>query len=96
MFFVDSLTSQKTVGYKMARSMGIKTGVRDVFLDMDDYKNVSHIKKNFQELVSIAKRKGEAIGIGHNRTWTFQALSEELPMLQNEGVELVFASQIVR
>ncbi|PIZ14753.1 hypothetical protein COY52_11115 [Candidatus Desantisbacteria bacterium CG_4_10_14_0_8_um_filter_48_22] len=96
MYFVDSRTTQKTVGYRLARSMGVRTGIRDIFLDMENFKDVEYIRGQVGALVRIARKKGEAIGIGHNRTWTFQVLREELPRLRSEGIELVFASQIVK
>jgi len=96
LFFVDSLTSERSVGYKMARNMGIRTGRRDVFLDVVNYEDTGYIRHQLQELVKVAKKKGEAIGIGHNRIWTARVLKEELPKLKAENIELVFASQIVR
>jgi len=95
-FFVDSYTSEKSVAKKVAREMSIKTGKRSVFLDMENFKDVAYIKKQIEKLVSVAKKNGEAIGIGHNRIWTAQALAEELPKFKDEGVQLIFASQIVK
>ncbi|PIU51634.1 hypothetical protein COS91_03425 [Candidatus Desantisbacteria bacterium CG07_land_8_20_14_0_80_39_15] len=96
LFFVDSKTTGKSVGYNMAREMGIKTGERKVFLDIENPKDTGYIKKQIWQLVKIAKKDGEAIGIGHNRIWTAYALKEELPKMQIEGIELIFASQIVK
>ncbi|OIN95938.1 hypothetical protein AUJ66_07930 [Candidatus Desantisbacteria bacterium CG1_02_38_46] len=96
LFFVDSYTTGRSVAYNLAKEMGLKTGKRKVFLDMENYEDTAYIKKQLWQLVKIAKRDGEAIGIGHNRTWTAYALREELPKLEAEGIELVFASQIVK
>lgn len=96
LFFVDSKTTGISVGYSIAREMGIKTGERKVFLDMENPDDTAYIKKQIWQLVKIAKKDGEAIGIGHNRIWTAYALKEELPKIQAEGIELVFASQIVK
>ena len=96
LFFVDSYTSGKSVAYNVAREMGIKTGRRKVFLDVENFEDPGYIRGQLKQLVKVAKRDGEAIGIGHNRTWTAQVLKEELPKLEAEGIELVFASQIVK
>jgi polysaccharide deacetylase 2 family uncharacterized protein YibQ len=96
LFFVDSYTTGKSVAFSVAREMEIRTGRRKVFLDMENFKDVAYIKKQIEKLEKTAKKDGEAIGIGHNRIWTAQALKEELPKLQADGIELIYASQIVK
>ena len=69
------------------------TASRDVFLD--DSQDPPDIRRQLDEAIRDAKLHGTAIAIGHPHPATLQVLSEELPRLQREGVNLVFASQLV-
>ena len=94
LFFLDSRTTPKTVGYRIAKKMGIKTGQRDVFLDNNSY-DEAEIKKNILALAKIAKTEGKAIGIGHPHPATIKSLREMIPKLKKRGVEIVPLSQIM-
>lgn len=93
LFFLDSRTTPKTVGFKVAQEIGIQTGQRDVFLDNE--RDVSKIKARIAELIDISHRNGAAIGIGHPHPETIQALREVLPSLRQNGVELVPVSSLL-
>ncbi len=93
LFFLDSRTTSKTVGFKVAQEIGIQTGQRDVFLDNE--RDVSKIKARIAELIDISHRNGGAIGIGHPHPETIQALREVLPSLRQNGVELVPVSSLL-
>jgi polysaccharide deacetylase 2 family uncharacterized protein YibQ len=93
LFFLDSRTTPKTVGFKVARELGIKTGQRSVFLDNE--RDVSKIKARISELIELSRRNGGAIGIGHPHPETIQALREILPSLKENGVELVPVSSLL-
>jgi hypothetical protein len=94
LFFLDSRTTPKTVGYRIAKKMGIKTGQRDVFLDNSSY-NEAEIRKNISALAKIAKTEGKAIGIGHPHPATIKSVREMIPKLKKRGVEIVPLSQIM-
>jgi len=94
LFFLDSRTTPKTVGYRIAKKMDIKTGQRDVFLDNNSY-DEAEIKKNILALAKIAKTEGKAIGIGHPHPATIKSLREMIPKLKKRGVEIVPLSQIM-
>ena len=93
LFFVDSMTSRKSCGYRIARQIGLKTAKRDIFLDnnSDPY----YIKTQLYKLVETAKKEGKAIGIGHARPNTIKILKEELPNLKKEGIKIVPVSQLL-
>ena len=74
MFFLDSRTSQSSVGYNMAREMGIRTAKRNVFLDND--RDRGKIKIQLRKLLDLADRQGSAIAIGHPYPETLHALEE--------------------
>ncbi len=93
-FFVDSKTTAKTVAYELAKKMGIKAGIRDVFLDSENKKMTV---LNFKHLFSIAQHKGEAIGICHPNKTTVDVLRNKVSFLaKSYKVSLVFPSEIVK
>ena len=93
-FFIDSRSSTKSIAFKLAKKMKVKTGRRDVFLDnLDD---PQYIKEQLSSLKKIALEKGQAIGIGHaTRSATLSALKEFLPQFKKEGIRLVYVSELV-
>jgi len=90
-FFVDSVTSNRSVAKGIAAEEGVPTVKRDVFLDHDI--DVKSIKLQFLRLIQIAQEKGHAVGIGHPHPETFQVLKEMLPMLSSLQIELVPVSR---
>jgi len=93
LFFLDSRTTARTVGFRVARELGLKTGQRNVFLDNE--RDVSRIKERIFELIASSQRNGSAIGIGHPHPETVQAIREVLPSLRQNGVELVPVSALL-
>lgn len=94
LFFIDSVTS-KSVCKKIAKELKIKFAARSVFLD--NQLDQPYIEGQIRQLVKIAKIKGEAIGIGHDRKATLEALIRLMPQLQKkENIKFVFASELVK
>ena len=93
MFFVDSKTSPASVGYSLARKMGLKAGTRQVFLD--NVQNVAAIKAQLRQVADTARKRGSAIAICHPHQTTIQALSSMLPAMKKDGITFVYASQLV-
>ncbi|MBW2038339.1 MAG: divergent polysaccharide deacetylase family protein [Deltaproteobacteria bacterium] len=93
LFFLDSLTTSKSKGYRIAQEMALKVGKRDLFLDNEA--NVKDIEAQLKRLIRIAQTHGKAIGICHPHPATITALKEVIPKLQAEGVEIVPLSQIL-
>ncbi len=93
MFFIDSRTSPKSIGFTLARQMGLKAGTRQVFLD--NVQDVGAIRAQLQEAADTARRRGSAIAICHPYQTTIQALSGMMPLLKKEGITFVYASQLV-
>lgn len=87
LFFLDSRTTNETVGYRMARQQGMPTAMRDVFLDHVVRRD--SIERQFEVLRTIARRKGHAIAIGHPNKVTMSLLKQEIPRLKREGFEIV-------
>ena len=94
LYFVDSLTTRGTVATPLAREMGVKVGTRDVFLD--NYRDKAYIEGQLNSLVKVARKKGQAIGVGHSYPITASVLKDRLPQWEKEGIRVVAASRIVR
>lgn len=93
LFFIDSLTSGKSVAYKLAKEKNIRAAKRQVFLDNKD--SVEHVRAQMEILIKTAKKRGSAIGIGHVTKYsTALVLKEMIPRLREEGIEVVHASQL--
>lgn len=93
MFFLDSMTTSKTVAWKVAHEYGIPYLVRDVFLD--NRQEWGYIHNQFKQAVSLAVTQGHAVVIGHPYPETVEYLSEALPILEQLGIRLVTASELL-
>jgi len=94
LFFIDSRTTHETKIPQAARQAGVGVGERKVFLDNDG--DDGEIREQFDRLVQFALENGTAIGIGHFRPGTVDALGRLLPELEKHGISLVHASQVVQ
>ncbi len=94
LLFLDSMTSQKSVGAALARAHGMAYARRDVFLDND--RSASKIAFRLAETERIARRRGYAIAIGHPHDSTLDALADWIPAVKKRGFLLVPLSAIVR
>jgi polysaccharide deacetylase 2 family uncharacterized protein YibQ len=94
LFFLDSLTSAKSLAYNVARELGVPAARNSVFLDADTEDPVV-VEERLRRLVAVAQRAGSAIGIGHPHRWTLEAIEANTAYLENAGVELVYVSELV-
>jgi polysaccharide deacetylase 2 family uncharacterized protein YibQ len=95
LFYIDSRTTAATVAYDTAQSSGVPSAFRNVPF-LDDVAEVGAVRKQLELALRDAHQKGQAIAIGHPHPATLEALREILPKAQSEGVELTFASNLVR
>jgi len=93
LYFIDSRTTEKTICRPSAGLLQIPFAERDIFID--HFQDSDFIKKQLYELVRIATTHGEAIGIAHPYTKTYQVLKTVLPDLQQK-IRFVPASEVVR
>jgi len=93
LFFLDSLTTPKSIGLRVARDVGLTSAARDVFLDHDD--DAKMIERQLARLERKARKLGVAIAIGHPRDRTLAALEAWLPTLAQKGISLIPASEAV-
>ncbi len=94
LYFIDSRTAGSSKGYEVAEELGMKTSLRNVFLD--HYPEYDKILTQFDVLAAVAKRQGTAIAIGHPNENTLHALRVKIPELQAAGIEIVPPSEIIR
>lgn len=92
-FFIDSRSIASTVGESMAQEMGVAHAGRDVFLD---HYGLSRVKDQLDQLVKVALKKGEAIGIAHARPGVAEIIAAYIPTFEKAGIELVYASDLLR
>jgi hypothetical protein len=93
LYFVDSHTSSHTVGPQIARREGVAFGSNDRFIDQE--KDLEAIKKAIRLAMKKAKQEGKAIAIGHPHSLTARAIREMVPEIEEAGIKLVFASEVV-
>jgi polysaccharide deacetylase 2 family uncharacterized protein YibQ len=93
LYFIDSLTSPRSVAYEVARSQGVRAGVRSVFLD--NIRDKGEIETQFEKALEVARRRGKAIAIGHVNQETLEVLQRLIKSGKFAGVNLCFASEIV-
>lgn len=94
LFFLDSLTTARSVGYESAVAAGLPAARSRVFLD-HDHKDRDHIRERLQTLVRSARSTGFAVGIGHPHQTTLEVLRAELPRLRDEHVQFVTMSELL-
>ncbi len=94
LFFVDSYTTHRSVALQIAAESGVNAIRRDVFLDPD--RTAETVAREFERLKRLAGRRGVAVAIGHPYDATLALLERELPVLEEQGYELVSISELVR
>lgn len=93
LFFVDSRTTVKTLAEKTANQYQIKNTRRNVFLDHE--LNRPAIEFQFNRLITLAKKNGSAVAIGHPFKETLDVLEDKIPQLKAAGIQLISASELI-
>ena len=93
LYFLDSRTSADTLGYSLARQLGLAAGERQVFLDPS--KDPAFIRAQFDTLLATARERGGATAIAHPHPETLQLLATAIPAAQADGFEFVTASALL-
>ena len=93
LYFLDSRTSADTVGYSLARHMGMRAAERQVFLDT--VRDAAFIRAQFDSLLATARKRGGAIAIAHPYRETLDMLATAIPSARAEGFEFVTVSALL-
>lgn len=94
LYFLDSSTSPRSVGYSMAQELRVLTGRRDVFLDHNPTEEF--VRSQIEDLIRKAKIEGSAIAIGHPYEVTLRVLSQRSRRFEEEGVAVVPSGELVQ
>jgi polysaccharide deacetylase 2 family uncharacterized protein YibQ len=92
LYFVDSLTSPKSVAYKLAQQQGLPSLRRHVFLDNDT--SLASLNKQWEQALRISKQYGSAVLIAHPYTKSHNFLTQKIPALSEQNIQLIPASQL--
>jgi len=95
MFFVDSMTTPKSVGLSLSRELGLNATVRSAPF-LDNSQDVAAVKSQLGALERLARKRGSAVGICHPHRATIQALTEELPQMRSRGIRFVYVSRLTK
>jgi polysaccharide deacetylase 2 family uncharacterized protein YibQ len=90
--FVDSRTTGRSKVKKIAHDYGDAYVARDIFLD--NIHDIHAIHKQLKKAVSVAKKKGYAIAIGHPHQATLNAITQAGNLLK--AVDVVYIDEIYR
>lgn len=94
LIFIDSMTTNESKGWKVARELNIPSLKRDIFLDDDPSEDA--IRSQIARLVKIAKIRGVALAIGHPHKTTLQSLQGAAAHFREEGIEIVAAHDLIK
>ena len=97
LYFLDSMTTPESVGVSEARRAGVPATRNRMFIDSPvDESGRIDVASQLDQLVALARKRGEAVGLGHPHPETLRVLRKALPELESEGIDLVFISELVR
>ncbi|MGB0732679.1 MAG: divergent polysaccharide deacetylase family protein [Pontibacterium sp.] len=92
LYFVDSVTTVKTQGWREAKALELPYLKRHVFID--HVASEPAIERQLNRAIALAKRNGFAVAIAHPYKETLTVLEKVLPTLAEQGVALAPASEI--
>jgi polysaccharide deacetylase 2 family uncharacterized protein YibQ len=92
-FFLDSLTSAKSVAYNVAIGAGMRAVSNTIFLD-DATDRREDVEERIRELIRLARKHGSAVGIGHPHPWTLDALQASIDDLDAAEIQLVTVCEL--
>ena len=93
LFFIDSMTTSESKGWKAAKELKIPTIKRDIFLDDDP--SADAVRLQIARFMKVAKVRGMALAIGHPRETTLRSLQEAAPHFREAGIEMVAARDLI-
>ncbi len=99
LFFLDSRTTPVSVCRSISSRIGLRYAERDVFLDLAQIKEENqyklYIKKQIKELMRVAKTKGSAIAIGHDRKLTLEVIKDSIADIEKENIKIVPLKKLI-
>jgi len=93
LYFLDSLTSGKSVCGQVASTLGARFAKRNIFLDNSN--DEQYIENQVLSMRKLALRKGRVVALCHDRKNTVAVLGRMMPELERDGIEFVYLSELV-
>ncbi len=93
LYFIDSRTTADTICRSSAKLLKIQFAQRDIFID--HLIEPKFIQKQLNLLIKQARKNGQAVGIAHPHSKTFEVLHDLFPKIKREA-QLVPASEVVQ
>jgi polysaccharide deacetylase 2 family uncharacterized protein YibQ len=93
LFFMDSKTAPGNTAKQTAIKNNVRYLSRNIFLD--NLQQEGYIKEQLYKAAAIARKNGRAIAIGHPYPVTYQVLARHLPLLQEDGIEIIPVSRLI-
>ncbi len=87
------MLSQNILVKTVCISENVRTAERDVFLDEVD--SIEYVRGQMQLLASRAIKNGKAIGIGHVRLNTLEAINSMIPEFEEQGIRFVKVTELL-
>ncbi|MBI2060567.1 MAG: divergent polysaccharide deacetylase family protein [Nitrospirae bacterium] len=75
-YFLDSVTSSRTIAFQAARARGIPAAARDIFLDADH--TPDGVRRAWSVAMRIAQIKGDTVAIYHPHPATLHTMAQLL------------------
>jgi polysaccharide deacetylase 2 family uncharacterized protein YibQ len=94
LYFVDSTTTSQTVALKVALEHQLPGLRRNIFLDHD--RSDAAIRAQFERFIAQTRAVGSSVAIAHPYPETLLVLEELLPTLNEQGIDLVPISELIR
>lgn len=93
LIFIDSMTTSKSQAKHIAKSLGVPNLQRHIFLDnqLDHH----YIRQQFMLLIKQVKKEKSIVAIAHPHPETVSSLTKLLPLLAQNGIELVSISTLL-
>jgi len=91
LFFIDSMTTQRSVVGETAKRIGVFSLSNDLFIDNAG----ADRRENMRKIISIAQRKGYAVGIMHVKSSTLKDLKWMIGEAERAGVKFVNVSDMI-
>jgi len=94
LYFLDSRTVDTSQAMQVAIQTGLPTATRDVFLD--HHRDQKFMQRQWRYLLRLAKENGSAVCIAHPYPESLQFLRENIPVLQQNGTQLMRVSELIQ
>jgi uncharacterized protein len=92
-YYLDPDTCAKSYTLTLAQSLGIRAG--QVRVIIDGKKDQPEIKEQLERLTKQAVETGQAVALSHLTKEAITAIKGYLPQLEERGIQLVYASELM-